>query len=70
MSGPDRLAVYGTLAPGGSNAHVLHAPELAGHLERLDAFEGPGYRRVVTEVGLGDGRAVEAWVYVLAEARS
>lgn len=110
MSGPDRLAVYGTLAPGGSNAHVLvpvggewstgtvagtrhedgwhgypgldldgteevpvhvlHAPGLAGHLERLDAFEGPGYRRVVTEVELDDGRAVEAWVYVLAEARS
>lgn len=107
MSGPDRLAVYGTLVPGGANAHVLagvtgqwttgtvaatrhddgwhgypglvldgtgevgvhvlEAPGLRDHLERLDAFEGPGYRRVITTVRLTDGRAVPAWVYVLVE---
>lgn len=105
MTGPDHLAVYGTLVPGGSNAdvlagiegtwqagtiaatrhedgwhgypgvvpdpgartdvQVLAAPDLADHLERLDAFEGPGYRRVVLPVTLADGRVVDAWVYVL-----
>lgn len=104
--GPDHLAVYGTLVPGGANAHVLsgipgewvrgtlvgtrhedgwhgypgvvlgtsgrvavhvlRAPRLADHLARLDAFEGPGYRRVVAPVRLEDGRQVEAWVYELA----
>lgn len=103
----DRLAVYGTLSPGGDNAHVLagvtgrwttgtiagtrhrdgwhgypglvldgaeqvpvhvlEAPRLSDHLRRLDAFEGPGYRRVVAQVELADGRTVEAWTYVLAE---
>lgn len=107
MTGPDRLAVYGTLAPGGSNARVLEgvpgewmrgtvagtrhddgwhgypgvvldgrgqvpvrvleSPRLADHLARLDAFEGPGYRRVVTTVELTDGRTVDAWVYVLVD---
>lgn len=106
MTGPGRLAVYGTLVPGGSNAEVLAsvpgewttgtvvgtrhddgwhgypgivldgagtvpvavltAATLGDHLDRLDAFEGPGYRRVVTEVLLDDGRRVEAWVYELA----
>lgn len=105
--GPSRLAVYGTLAPGGSNAHVLagltgswqagsvhgmrfddgwhgypglvlggeqrvavdvlHAPDLATHLARLDAFEGPGYERTVTTVQLDDGSEVAAWIYVLRE---
>jgi gamma-glutamylcyclotransferase (GGCT)/AIG2-like uncharacterized protein YtfP len=102
----DRLAVYGTLAPGGPNAGVLaHVPgewtrgtvrgtrhedgwrgfpglvldaagevpvdvltssALAGEWERLDTFEGPGYRRVVTDVVLEDGGGVRAHVYVLA----
>lgn len=113
MSGPDRLAVYGTLVPRGANAHVLadvtgewttgtvvgrrhddgwhgypglvlgaagetgevgvhvlEAPGLSEHLERLDAFEGPGYRRVVATVQLVDGRRVPAWVYVLVDPPS
>ena len=105
MKGPDRLAVYGTLRPGASNAavladvagdwqrgrlratrsddgwhgypgvvrggdeeivvDVLRADDLAAHLDRLDAFEGPGYRRVVAAVSLDDGRTVDAWVYEL-----
>ncbi len=105
MNGPDRLAVYGTLAPGASNAavlagidgawragtiagrrhedgwhgypgvvlggdgrvpvEVLTSPALAAHLDRLDRFEGPGYRRVVTTVLLDDGDEVDAWVYEL-----
>ena len=47
--------------------HVLHAPDLAEHLPRLDAFEGTGYRRVVAPVVLEDGREVDAWIYVLAD---
>ena len=108
MSGPDRLAVYGTLVPGGSNAHVLvdlpgewttgtvrgrrlddgwqgypglvldptgptvrvhvlSSPALADAWPRLDAFEGPGYRRVVVDVEHDDGSTVTAQVYVLAD---
>lgn len=108
---PDLLFVYGTLAPGKPNAHVLAGvpgtwqpatvtgrllPEgwgaaagypglvldssgeavtgqifqsdaLPDHWARLDAFEGPGYRRTLTTVRLGDGSAVEAYVYCLSE---
>lgn len=108
----DRLFVYGTLAPGKPNAHVLAdlagewlpatmrgtlyaqgwgaaqgypgvvpdadgtavhglvfaSPELAQHWARLDAFEGDGYRRVLTMARLDDGSDVEAYVYALAEA--
>lgn len=102
----DRLAVYGTLAPGGSNhdvladlagtwrwgtlrgrrfddgwhgypgvvlggagevvVSVLTAAGLARAWPRLDAFEGPGYTRVVTDVALDDGTVVQAHVYELA----
>lgn len=113
---PDRaLAVYGTLAPGESNHHVvadidgrwvpiglrghrftarwrdtpgypgftpdpggplvpalaLVADELADHWDRLDAFEGPGYRRVEVDVLDPDGGQVvgRAFVYqTLADA--
>lgn len=47
---------------------VLRAPTLATHLERLDAFEGPGYRRVATGVRLADGTEVRAWIYELRTA--
>lgn len=108
MNGPDRLAVYGTLVPGGSNAdvladlpgewatgtlrgrrlddgwhgypglvldpvgervavHVLSSPALVDAWPRLDAFEGPGYRRVVVDVELDDGGTVEAQAYVLVD---
>ena len=106
----DRLFVYGTLAPGKPNAHILadvpgtwepatvtgtlHAEgwgaaqgypgivldphggtvhglvfssdELASHWARLDAFEGDGYERVVTQARLADGTIVEAFVYRLS----
>lgn len=105
----NRLFVYGTLAPGRPNEHVLAAvrgnwepatvtgwlrqegwgaavgypgilldeqgdevegwvftsDSLAEHWARLDAFEGEGYERVVTMAKLGDGTAVEAFIYVL-----
>ena len=105
----ERLAVYGTLAPGRPNHHhlagmkgrwivgqvcghlreegwgaalgfpglvldpagprvdvqVFESDDLGAHWERLDAFEGDGYRRVVTEVITAEG-AVVAHIYVLA----
>lgn len=108
-SGPDRLAVYGTLAPGRSNHHqldgltgrwlkgyvrgtlvpegwgatmgfpalVLHpdgpvvdvdlfeSADLADHWARLDAFEGPGYGRVVTTVHTPTGETA-AFIYGVA----
>lgn len=111
MSGPeDRLAVYGTLVPGGRNHEVLDdldgrwalgtiratrydegwqgypgvvldggsevrvavltSPGLAAAWERLDSFEGRGYRRVVVDVTLEDGGSVAAYVYELAEPPS
>lgn len=107
----NRLFVYGTLAPGRLNEHVLapiggrwqpatvkgnlyeegwgavvgypaivlseDGPEVHGllfsaerldeHWERLDAFEGDGYKRVVTTAVLEDGVAVKAYIYELNE---
>ncbi len=39
--------------------------DLPDHWPRLDAFEGEGYRRVVTQVSTPDG-VVDACIYVLA----
>src|SRR5215210_8802007 len=105
-----RLFVYGTLAPGRPNEHVLadvpgewepgtvtgrllregwgaavgypgivldeHGGEVEGflfsseslpeHWARLDEFEGEGYERVLTEVRLKDGTAVDAYIYRLS----
>ena len=44
---------------------VFESPDLPSAWSRLDAFEGPGYRRVVTEVATEDG-ALAASIYVLA----
>jgi gamma-glutamylcyclotransferase (GGCT)/AIG2-like uncharacterized protein YtfP len=107
----NRLATYGTLAPGRPNHHhldglegrwfaghvngmlvqagwgaglgypalvldpdgpdigvdVFESVDLPAHWERLDAFEGPGYRRVVTAVRTSVGD-VDASIYVLVEA--
>jgi gamma-glutamylcyclotransferase (GGCT)/AIG2-like uncharacterized protein YtfP len=108
----DRLFVYGTLAPGRPNEHVLAdlggtwepayvtgtlwehgwgaalgypgivldergtdrvdglvftAAALEQHWDRLDEFEGEGYRRVLTRATLDDGTVVDTDIYVLAE---
>jgi gamma-glutamylcyclotransferase (GGCT)/AIG2-like uncharacterized protein YtfP len=104
-----RLAVYGTLAPGRSNHHVLDgligewrkgtvrgrliadgwaategypalfldpqadtvevqlfvSTDLPEHWERLDDFEGPGYRRTAVAVAIGS-ESIEAWIYAAA----
>lgn len=106
----EHLFVYGTLAPGEPNEHMLaplagrwrpasvrgtlhpegwgaalgypalvpeedgdevegllfSSPELAGHWDRIDRFEGEGYERARVRVRLAGGSEVESWVYVLA----
>lgn len=56
------------LDPQGSavDVHLLESPELPEHWDRLDAFEGSDYRRVVARVSTADGD-VPAWIYVVAE---
>ena len=45
---------------------VFESSALAHHWDRLDGFEGPGYRRVVAEVSTAEG-VLLASIYVLAE---
>ncbi|MGE3290437.1 MAG: gamma-glutamylcyclotransferase [Geminicoccaceae bacterium] len=56
-----------TLDPRGPEieVHLFESPDLPQHWSRLDAFEGPGYRRVVAQIHTADGK-LEAWIYVLA----
>jgi gamma-glutamylcyclotransferase (GGCT)/AIG2-like uncharacterized protein YtfP len=44
---------------------LLFSDELPRHWARLDAFEGPDYRRVVAPVETGNG-VFDAHIYVLA----
>ena len=55
------------LDPRGSavEVYLFESSELPDHWPRLDAFEGAGYRRVVTQVQTANGE-VNAWIYVLA----
>ena len=59
------------LDPDGSDIRVdvFESVDLPAHWERLDAFEGPGYQRVVTLVRTSTGD-VDASIYVLMEARA
>ncbi len=45
---------------------VFESSALPHHWHRLDAFEGPGYRRVATDVSTAEG-VLPASIYVLAE---
>jgi gamma-glutamylcyclotransferase (GGCT)/AIG2-like uncharacterized protein YtfP len=47
---------------------VFESPALPLHWRRLDAFEGPGYRRVVAEVSSVEGPLAVS-IYVAAEPR-
>jgi gamma-glutamylcyclotransferase (GGCT)/AIG2-like uncharacterized protein YtfP len=53
--------------PGGAPLHVrlFESQDLPAHWERLDAFEGPAYRRRVVPVMLPDGGRVLANLYAL-----
>ena len=42
---------------------ILHSDDLPRHLDRLDRFEGPGYRRVTTTARLPDGTDVAVEIY-------
>ena len=44
--------------------HLFESPDLPDHWPRLDAFEGAGYRRVVTQVSTVDGD-LDASIYVI-----
>ena len=59
------------LDPNGSeiSVEVFESVNLPAHWARLDAFEGPGYQRVVTTVCTSTGD-VDASIYVLVSARS
>lgn len=46
------------------DVHLFESPDLPNHWPRLDAFEGAGYRRVVTQVRTLDGD-LEASIYVI-----
>jgi gamma-glutamylcyclotransferase (GGCT)/AIG2-like uncharacterized protein YtfP len=56
------------LDPDGSaiRVDVFESVDLPAHWARLDAFEGPGYQRVVTTVRTSSGD-VEASIYVLVQ---
>jgi gamma-glutamylcyclotransferase (GGCT)/AIG2-like uncharacterized protein YtfP len=43
--------------------HVFISTDLPDHWNRLDAFEGSEYRRVVAQVKSAKG-SLEAWIYV------
>jgi gamma-glutamylcyclotransferase (GGCT)/AIG2-like uncharacterized protein YtfP len=45
---------------------LFESAELPAHWERLDDFEGTGYKRVVATVSTEGGER-NAWIYVLAE---
>ena len=47
--------------------HVLLSPDLPNHWPRLDAFEGPEYRRERIIVHTEEG-PVDAWIYLDASA--
>jgi gamma-glutamylcyclotransferase (GGCT)/AIG2-like uncharacterized protein YtfP len=59
------------LDPDGSaiSVEVFESVDLPAHWARLDAFEGPGYQRVVTTVRTFAGD-VDASIYVLVQARA
>jgi gamma-glutamylcyclotransferase (GGCT)/AIG2-like uncharacterized protein YtfP len=43
------------------NVHVFESVDLPAHWSRLDEFEGPGYRRVATQVRTSFG---EVWAFI------
>lgn len=48
------------------SVYLFESEELPAHWARLDAFEGPGYRRVSTFVRT-EGEALPAYIYALAD---
>ncbi len=46
------------------DVQVFESADLPDHWARLDVFEGPGYRRVVTQVETSKG-ILDAFIYVI-----
>ena len=46
---------------------VLIAPDLTGHWDRLDAFEGAEYQRVIVPVMLSTGDELDCSIYALRQ---
>ena len=44
---------------------LFESADLPQHWRRLDAFEGPHYRRTAISVSIGD-EMIEAWIYAAA----
>jgi hypothetical protein len=57
------------LEPDGAPIEVLvfESPALVDHWQRLDAFEGPGYRRTTVDVATDEG-VLTASIYVLLDS--
>ncbi|ATE67542.1 gamma-glutamylcyclotransferase [Rhizorhabdus dicambivorans] len=57
-----------SLDPEGASVavQIFESADLPQHWQRLDDFEGPGYRRTAVEVAI-DGGTVDAWIYAAAE---
>ncbi len=47
---------------------LFSSDELAAHWDRLDEFEGVGYRRVLTQVRRADDSLVTAYIYELNDS--
>ncbi|MEM7102776.1 MAG: gamma-glutamylcyclotransferase family protein [Bacteroidota bacterium] len=45
------------------NGFLFNSDNLENHWPELDAFEGEGYERVLTQVKLADKTLVEAYIY-------
>ncbi len=45
--------------------HIFESSELPDHWQRLDEFEGAGYRRVATQISTADGD-LDASIYVIS----
>lgn len=43
--------------------HVFESHDLPAHWARLDAFEGPNYRRTIATVTLSDGSRIDGQIY-------
>lgn len=45
--------------------YIFISDNLSNHWDKIDAYEGAFYRRVITQAELADGRTVDTYVYEL-----
>ena len=51
------------------NGWLFVSEELPRHWQKLDAFEGPGYKRAITTVFLKNNSSINAFVYALDHSK-